>query len=100
MSIDASSIAPGERPRIVADGETISAAILSPSDAAFELREAAPPASSLHPVAQAPVTGVRKLAIRLEAVGEATIAVEVGPGADPERQVQPLDEWPLEALTT
>lgn len=85
--------ADGRRAALSRDGETVAAALDAPADASFEVREAAPLPGSPRPEAEAPVEGVRKLAVHLDGVDAATVAVRIGPGVAPREEVVPLAEW-------
>jgi hypothetical protein len=81
----------GARATLRRAGEAITARIRSPEGAAFEARDAEPLPSSPDPGDEAPVEGVRKLAINVSDVTSETIAVELGDGSG--APVAPLAEW-------
>jgi len=81
------------------NGARLWARILSPAGAKFAVMDAAPLPGSPHPEKQGDNKGVRKLAIHLENVSDATVAVllvplrpkEAPPGTLPD--VTPLQKW-------
>jgi hypothetical protein len=88
----------GRRAVLVQDGATLEARILSPADAAFEVRPAAPLSSSPNPEGQRTNKDVRKLAIHLpqaKNVRLAVLLVPAGQGAAelPTPKVEPLSAW-------
>lgn len=83
--------ADGSRATLEQAGETLAVDLLAPSDAAFSVRPVEPLPSSPAPEAEAPVEGVRKLAVRLPRTTGATVAVRFG-GED-DAEVRPLAAW-------
>lgn len=79
------------------DGEALTAAIASPADATFRAMDAEPLPTSPQPDAEAPVEGVRKLAVRLEDVTDVTIAIELGASADGAEDPTPISSWTTDA---
>jgi len=75
------------------DGERVRAAIRSPNGATFAVKEAAPLPTSPVREEEAPVEGVRKLAIHLEDAGTTAIEVRIGPDVTPGGAARPLAEW-------
>jgi hypothetical protein len=81
------------------DGVRLWAKILSPAGAEFTVTDAAPLPASPHPEKQADNKGVRKLAIHLANISDATLAVLLVPLRDKElppatlSDVKPLPDW-------
>jgi hypothetical protein len=78
--------------------EQLRAEILSPPDARFQIMDAEPLPSSLHPEGQNKNEGVRKLAIHLAGVSNTRLTVLLVPAAQSGNQpapvkVSPLSEW-------
>jgi len=99
MHTGAEAVARGDRTTATLNGKTpLEARILEPEGAEFQVMAAAPLESSPDP-AQNRNHGIRKLAIRLEDVTDARLAVQLAPLTDdpPERpDVRPLDEWTVD----
>jgi hypothetical protein len=82
-------------------GESLDAAVLSPSDASFRVREASPLPSSPTPLVNGkpkpevdePIEGVRKLAIGLTDVSETTLTVRLGPEVNTGSAPGALASW-------
>ena len=75
------------------DGERMTAAIVSPDDATFAARDAAPLPTSPTREEDEPVEDVRKLAITLSDVESTAIEVRVGVEASPDATPMPLATW-------
>jgi len=83
------------------NGKTCYAYVLSPADAKFIVMDAKPLPTSPNPTIQNPNKGLKKLALHLPKVKDATIAVlfapvyDFEPAAKPTARVEPLESWKL-----
>jgi len=90
----------GRRALLEKDGQTLSARILAPAEAAFEVRAAAPLPTSPDPKGQRRNQDVRKLAVHLPKAREVRLAVLFTPLGKPAEaaaeklpEVKPLADW-------
>lgn len=83
----------GRRATLEREDERITAAIVAPEDATFQVRDTTPLPSSPSPDAQEPVEDVRKLAIHRSEADETAIEVRLGPTAAPDESPIPLSQW-------
>jgi hypothetical protein len=101
MHTEASVDTSGRTATLERGGESLQAAIISPAEASFEVREAAPLPSSPTPLQNGepipevdqPIEGVRKLAINLADVTDTTLAVRLGRDVDPSGEPSSLEDW-------
>lgn len=88
----------GQAATLRAEGKTLRARLLAPSEGQLTVREAEPLPSSPDPPPQADNEGIRKLAVHLTGVTDERIAVLLTPlppegDAPPAPDVRPLSEW-------
>lgn len=86
--------ADGKKAVLEKEGKTLVATLLSPKNAAFTVMDALPLASSLKPEQNTKNAGIRKLAVHITDVKNATIAVEFTQASGQKKTVvSPLSQW-------
>lgn len=84
----------GKKATLTKDGKTITAKLISPASAVFQVMEAAPLPGSPNPVGNNDNSGIQKIVVHLTGVKNATIAVEFTESATQTKTVvKPLGNW-------